>query len=43
MLVGLVAGDSDAAVDSIDLVEVASMLLGRTASFQQDRSKDERP
>jgi hypothetical protein len=42
----LVAGDSDTAIDSMDLVEVAPMLLSRTASLQrdtkQDRSQDER-
>jgi hypothetical protein len=43
MLFGLVAWDNDSAIDSIDLVEVVPTLLGRPASFQQDRSQDERP
>jgi hypothetical protein len=32
MLFGLVAGDNDTVTDSIDLVEVAPMQLGRPAS-----------
>jgi hypothetical protein len=34
----LVAGDSDTAIDSIDLGEVAPTVLGQPSSFQQDRS-----
>jgi len=36
MLFGLVAGDNDTAIDSIDLVEVAPALLGRPASVLRD-------
>jgi len=37
MLFGLVAGDNDSAIDSMDLVGVAPMPLD-PASFQQDKS-----
>jgi hypothetical protein len=39
LLLGLVTGDSDTVTDSIDLIEVALMLLNRPASFQQDTTQ----